>query len=106
MTKKTYNTEDKLYDILPVEGEPNKFILILPSLKAAFKAWNNYDPEFSIDDDGVQQLHNEGDRGGKEAIFHYDDMEETFISGFQAALDWVEEMKEMKKKEKKKGKRK
>ena len=102
MTKQTYNTKDKIYDILPVEGEPNKFVLVMPTLKAAWKAWDNYDPEFSIDDDGVQQLHNEGDKGGKEAFFNYDDMEETFLSGFQAALDWVEKMEKLKKKGKRK----
>jgi hypothetical protein len=93
---------EKLYDILPVEGEPDKFVLVMPSLKAAYKAWEKYDPEFSLDDEGNQILHKEGDDGGKEALFNYYDLEETFLSGFQAALDWMEEMEKLKKKGKKK----
>lgn len=105
MTTKTYNTEDKIYDILPVEGEPDKFVLVIPLHKAAWKAWDNYDPEFSIDADGVQQLHNEGDKGGKESLFHYEDVEETFLDGFVAGVEWMEKMEKMEKL-KKKGKRK
>ena len=73
--------------------------ITLPIHEAAWKAWDNYDPEFSIDDDGVQQLHNEGDKGGKEAIFNYDDMEEAFLDAFTAGVEWAAETMARKEKE-------
>jgi hypothetical protein len=56
--------------------------------KAAQKAWEEYDPEFSIDDEGNQQLHKEG----KEAFFHYDDIEEAFLEAFWLGFVLAAEM--------------
>jgi hypothetical protein len=70
-----------------------KQTIILPLHKAAYKAWDEYDPEFAMDDDGKQQLHEEGDNGGKEALFNYDDVEETFLDGFMAGVEYARGIK-------------
>lgn len=66
-----------------------KETIVLPLHKAAWKAWEEYDPEFSVDAEGVQQLHTEG----KEALFNYDDVEETFLDGFIAGVEHARSIK-------------
>ena len=94
MTTKTYNTDDKPYDILPVEGEPNKFEIVIPVHKALWKAWDNYDPDYTVDSKGNRQhLHKEG----VDALFNYDDVMETFADAFMAGVEWMEKMEKKKK---------
>jgi TfoX/Sxy family transcriptional regulator of competence genes len=59
--------------------------------EASKKAWEKYDPEFSLDDEGNQILHKEGDDGGKEALFNYYDLEETFLEAFWLGVEWAAE---------------
>lgn len=67
-----------------------KETIVLPLHKAAWKAWEEYDPEYAFNyETNEQKIHTEG----KEALFNYDDVEETFLDGFIAGVEHARSIK-------------
>ena len=61
-------------------------VTVLQKLKAAYKEWDSYEPEWMLDSNG-------GLNKNDETLYHFDDLEATFLDGFMAGIEYAKGLK-------------